>query len=67
MKWTYSKLTEPDLGFSLFRIQSIVNASFASGSLTAALLNIIAVAAFSAARRYLPLALNPCIGEACRG
>ena len=67
MKWTYSKLTDPDLGFSLFRVQSVVNASFVSGSLTAALLNIAAIAALSAVRRYLPDALSPCIEEACHG
>ena len=67
MKWTYSKLTEPDLGFSFFRIQSFVNASFVSGSLTAAVLNIFAFAALSAFRRYLPDALSPCAGEEFHG
>lgn len=67
MKWTYPQLVEPDLGFSLFRIQSIVSASFASGSLTAALLNLAAIAAVSAARRFLPAVLSSFFAPPCHG
>ena len=54
MKWTYTKLAKPGLGLPAFKIQLLINASFASGSLTGALLNIAAIAAVSLVRRYLP-------------
>lgn len=54
MKWTYTKLAEPGLGLPAFRLQLLINASFVSGSLTGALLNIAAIAAVSLAKRYLP-------------
>tara|TARA_R110002049_G_scaffold160748_1_gene325767 strand:+ start:569 stop:826 length:258 start_codon:yes stop_codon:yes gene_type:complete len=53
MKWAYSKFVEPDLGFSLFKLQSIVNASFGSGPLTAALLNLTAVALVTLVKHHL--------------
>ncbi len=60
MKWSRSKIVEADLGFSMFKLQSIINASFVSGSLTAALLNLAAVAVVTAVKLYLPGLL--CLG-----
>lgn len=67
MRWTYSKFVEPDLGFSLFKLQSIVNAAFGSGHLTAALLNLTAVALVTVVERYLSdhlrlRSVHPCNG-----
>ena len=67
MRWTYSKFVEPDLGFSLFKLQSIVNTAFGSGPLTAALLNLTAVALVTVVKRYLSdhlrlRSVRPCNG-----
>ena len=67
MRWTYSKFVEPNLGFSLFKLQSIVNAAFGSGPLTAALLNLTAVALVTVVKRYLSdhlrlRSVRPCNG-----
>ena len=60
MNWTRSKIAGADLDFSLFKIQSIINASFVSGSLTAALLNLTAVVVVTAVKQCLPDL--PCLG-----
>ncbi len=60
MNWTRSKIAETDLDFSLFRIQPIINASFVSGSLTAAMLNLTALVVVTAVKQYLPHLL--CLG-----
>lgn len=67
MRWTYSKFVEPNLGFSLFKLQSIVNAAFGSGPLTAALLNLTAVALVTVVKRYLPVALRQRCVHPCNG
>lgn len=67
MKWTYTKLAEPDLGLPAFRIQLLINASFVRGSITGALLNIAAIAAVSLAKRYLPAIGNAKRASLCHG
>lgn len=67
MRWTCSKFVEPDLGFSLFKLQSIVNAAFGSGPLTAALLNLTAVALVAVVKRYLPDLLRLRCVHPCNG
>ena len=67
MRWTYSKFVEPDLGLSLFKLQSIVNAAFGSGPLTAALLNLTAVALVTVVKRYLPDPLSQRCVHPCNG
>ncbi|MEH6791516.1 hypothetical protein [Parasphingorhabdus sp.] len=67
MRWTYSKFVEPDLGFSLFKLQSIVNAAFGSGPLTAALLNLTAVALVAVVKRYQPDLLRLRSEHPCNG
>lgn len=67
MRWTYSKFDEPCLGFSLFKLQSIVNAAFGSGPLTAALLNLAAVVLVTLVKRYLPDLLCILTVHRCNG
>ena len=67
MRWTYSKFVEPDLRLSLFKLQSIVNAAFGSGPLTAALLNLTAVALVTVVKRYMPDLLRLRSAHPCNG
>lgn len=67
MNWTRSKIAGADLDFSLFKIQSIINASFVSGSLTAALLNLTAVVVVAAVRQCLPDLPGQSLVQPCDG
>jgi len=67
MKWTQAIFTDPDHGFALFRMQSILNAALASGSLTSALVNITAIVFLSALRRLLSQNRTACRWLACHG
>lgn len=67
MRWTYSKFVEPELRLSLFKLQPIVIAALGSGPLTAALLNLTAVALVAVVKRHLSdhprlRSVHPCNG-----
>jgi len=67
MHWVQSKFAGSSLDASLLKLQPIVNASFVSGSLTAALLNLTAVAVLSAVRHGLPVFLSRNSKRSCNG
>ena len=67
MHWVQSKIAGTSLDASLLKLQPPVTASFVSGSLTAGLLNLAAVAILSAIRQGRPVFLSRGSGRTCNG
>jgi len=57
MKWIKMLRVEEPVDVSVFKLQPIVQAAFSSGSLTAAFLNLSAVAALAVTRRLQAILL----------
>lgn len=67
MKWINLKITRPQLGAPLLRIQLVVNPALAGGSLAGALLNLAALAVLDGTRLLLARATRHARVRACHG